>query len=120
MLRRAAPVLRRHVVHVRPAVAPLAARTALPHRRFHRKPGGAVPRSAEPAAVHSFYGEAVATKVDQLVKMAGVRSRRLQLAAGLVGFSLFALWMNKDKITSTVGTQGASVVRETISNKDLQ
>ncbi|KAF4749613.1 hypothetical protein FOZ62_026631, partial [Perkinsus olseni] len=53
-------------------------------------------------------------------KMAGVRSRRLQLAAGLVGFSLFALWMNKDKITSTVGTQGASVVRETISNKDLQ
>ncbi|KAF4670702.1 Monoacylglycerol lipase abhd12 [Perkinsus olseni] len=121
MLRRAAPVLRRHVVHVRPAVAPLAARTALPHRRFYRKTGGAVLRGPEPAAaVHSFYGEAVATKVDQLVKMAGVRSRRLQLAAGLVGFSLFALWMNKEKITSTVGTQGASVVRETISNKDLQ
>ncbi|KAF4716704.1 hypothetical protein FOZ62_022282, partial [Perkinsus olseni] len=72
MLRRATPVLRRHVVHVRPAVAPLAARTALPHRRFYRKSGGAVPRGAEPAAaVHSFYGEAVATKVDQLVKMAG-------------------------------------------------
>ncbi|KAF4715338.1 hypothetical protein FOZ62_004180 [Perkinsus olseni] len=121
MLRRAAPVLRRHVAHVRPAVAPLAARTSLPHRRFYRRPGRAVPRGAEPAAaVHSSYGEAVATKVDQLVKMAGVRSRRLQLAAGLVGFSLFALWMNKDKITSTVGTQGASVVRETISNKDLQ
>ncbi|KAF4671965.1 hypothetical protein FOL47_001052 [Perkinsus chesapeaki] len=115
MLRRTSPVLRRHVAHLRPVTS---VSRSLP-RRFYRNPVPPATHNPTPS-LHSFYGEAVATKVDQLVKMAGVRSRRLQLAAGLVGFSLFALWMNKDKITSTVGTQGASVVRETISNKDLQ